>query len=330
LTLVEEGINYLENLDGDMSFSDFLEKKISYKPPVLAMDQYKEELSQRIFSLQKTGGLSRHFLNLPRIGRILQEMNYPDRDKFLIIIASGNSNKIRKLSLEFHEWSKNNSYNKDVVEIENYLVKLKSFLYFNKELGIDDAKQIVESKMKETEFEAKSILQSVDSMIRLSDWGHLDITIEPIFEESEDLVAHKFKICVGKNHFIYSKNMFGFETKPGKIDESQVLESQKLLWLQNKMSNNPLREFVKLYFVQPQKNRKIFEELKKNLSLGRPVTVPANIRFYDYIPEVQEREDVWKIKMERKYLIENSNKYEILGDDAPFRWIEMIGDCYEK
>lgn len=307
-----------------MSFADYLEKKISYKAPTLSLDDYKEKLSEHVYSLQKTGGLSRHFLNLPRIERLLQEVNYPDKDRFLIVVTSGNLQKIRKFSSDFNEWSKKLT-SKNINELQNYLVKLKSFLYFDKELGIDDAKSIIESKSRETEFEAKSVLQSIDSIIRLADWGQMDVFVEPIFEDSGDLVANKFKICVGDNHFVYSKTTTGHEIHDGQLNESQVIESQKLLWLKNKMNKNVFREFAKLYFIQPKKNRHIFEGLKKDLALGRPVSFPTHIVLYDYKPEVDEKEDVWKIKMERKYLVENSNNYEVLGDVVPFRWLEIVG-----
>lgn len=325
MILAEEMINFFVNLGGKMSFADFLEKKISYKAPALSLDEYKEKLSEHIYSLQKTGGLSRHFLNLPRIERLLQEIDYPDKDRFLIAVTSGNTNKVRKFSCDFNEWSKQRS-SKSISELQNYLVKLKSFLYFDKELGADDAKAIIESKLKETEYEAKSILQNIDAIIRLSDWGHMDIVLEPIFEESGDLVADDFKICVGDNYFVYSKTTTGHEIKDVQINESQVVESQKLIWLRNKMSKSVFREFAKLYFVQPKKNRAFFEQLKKDLSLGRPVSFPVHITLYENAPEVDEKEDVWKIKMERKYLVENSNSYEVLGDAVPFRWLERVGD----
>jgi hypothetical protein len=308
-----------------MSFADFVQKKISYKSPSLSFSHYKEKLSDHVFSLQRTGGLSRHFLNFPKIERLLHEINYPDKDKFLVAITSGNVSKIRKLSLDFNEFYKKTS-SKSINELQNYLVKLKSFIYFDKELGIDDAKAIIESKIKETEFEAKSILQNIDSIIRLSDWGQMDILVEPIFECSGDLVAEKFKICIGDNYFIYAKTTTGHEIKSFEINESQVIESQKLLWLKNKINNSLFKEFAKLYFVQPKKNRSIFEQMKKDLSLGRPVSFPKHIPLYENKPDFDEKQDVWKVKMERKYLIENSNNYEILGDEIPFRWLEMVGN----
>jgi hypothetical protein len=308
-----------------MSFANFVEKKISYKPPGLSLDNYKEKLSEHVFSLQKTGGLSRHFLNLPRIERLLHEINYPDKERFLISITSGNVGKVRKLSLEFNEWSKQRT-SKSINELQNCLVRLKSFLYFDKELGIDDAKAIIESKLRETEFESKAILQNIDSIIRLSDWGHMDIVVEPIFEDSGDLVADEFKVCVGDNYFVYAKTTTGHEIKDLQINESQIIESQKLLWLQNKMSKGVFKEFVKLYFIQPKKKRAIFEQMKKDLALGRPVSFPTHIILYENKPEVDEKEDVWKVKMERKYLVENSNNYEVLGDEVPFRWLEMAGN----
>jgi hypothetical protein len=308
-----------------MSFADFIEKKISYKPPGLSLAGYKEKLSEHVFSLQKTGGLSRHFLNFPRIERLLHEISYPDKERFLVAITSGNIGKIRKLSLEFNEWSKQRA-SKNINELQNCLVKLKSFLYFDKELGIDDAKAIIESKLKETEFEAKSILQNIDSIIRLSDWGHMDIIVEPMFEDSADLVADSFKVCVGDNYFVYAKTTTGHEIKGCEINESQVIESQKLLWLQNKMNKAVFKEFAKLYFVQPKKKRAIFEQMKKDLALGRPVSFPAHIVLYQHRPEVDEKEDIWRVKMERKYLVENSNSYEVLGGEVPFRWLEMAGN----
>jgi len=308
-----------------MSFANFVEKKTSYKPPGLSLDNYKEKLSEHVFSLQKTGGLSRHFLNLPKIERLLHEINYPDKERFLVSITTGNTTKIRKISLEFNDWSKQRT-SKSINELQNYLARLKSFLYFDKELGIDDAKSIIESKLKETEFEAKAVLQNIDSIIRLSDWGHMDIVVEPIFEDSGDLVADEFKVCVGDNHFVYAKTTTGHEIKNLEINESQVIESQKLLWLQNKMNKGVFKEFVKLYFLQPKKKRAIFEQMKKDLALGRPVSFPAHITLYENRPEADEKEDLWKVKMERKYLAENSNNYEVLGDDVPFRWLEMVGN----
>lgn len=308
-----------------MSFADFVEKKSSYKAPSLSLGAYKEKLSEHIFSLQKTGGLSRHFLNLPRIEQLLYEVNYPDKDKFLVAITSGNLGKIRRVSSQFNDWSKTNTSN-GVVELQNYLVKLKSFLYFDRELGIDDANAIIEAKAKETEFETKSILQNIDSIIRLSDWGHMDILVEPIFEESDELVAEKFKICIGENYFVYSKTTTGYEIKETHINESQVVESQKLLWLKNKMNKNIFKEFSKLYFVQPKKKRHIFEQMKKDLALGRPVSFPNYITLYETQPDIDEKQDIWKVKIERKYLAEHSNNYEILGTEVPFRWLEMVGN----
>jgi len=308
-----------------MSFANFVEKKIGYKSPELFLDNYKEKLSEHVFSLQKTGGLSRHFLNLPTIERLLHEINYPDKERFLIGVISGNVVKVRKISLELNDWAKQRT-SKSINELQNYLARLKSFFYFDKELGIDDAKSIIESKLKETEFEAKSLLQNIDSIIRPSDWGHMDIVVEPIFENSGDLVANEFKVCVGDNYFVYTKTTTGHEIKNLEINESQVIESQKLLWLHGRMSKGPLKEFNKLYFLQPKKKRAIFEQMKKDLALGRPVSFPAHITLYKNRPEADEKEDLWKIKMERKYLIENSNNYEVLGDDVPFRWLEMVGN----
>lgn len=308
-----------------MSFANFVEKKSSYTPPSLSIGKYKEKLSEHVFSLQKTGGLSRHFLNLPKIEHLLHEVNYPEKEKFLVAITSGNLSKIRRVSSQFNEWSKF-QISDSITELQNYLVKLKSFLYFDQELGIDDANAIIESKIKETEFETKSILQSIDAIIRLADWGHMDILIEPVFEVSDELVADKFKICIGQNYFIYSKTTTGYEVQEVSINESEVIESQKLLWLKNKMNKGVFKEFSKLYFVQPKKNRHIFEQMKKDLSLGRPVSFPNYISLYETQPTINEKQDIWKVKIERKYLAEHSNNYEILGNNVPFRWLEMVGN----
>lgn len=312
-----------------MSFLNYVENKINYKPPVLFMDIYKQNLEEQIYALQKTGGLSRHFLDMTHIGRLLQEINYPDRDRFLIIIASDNTTKIRKLSLEFAEWAK--KVNSPIVkELQDYFTRIKSHIYFNKELGLDDAKQIIESKIAETEFEAKDILQNIEAVIRFAEWGLTEIVVEPILQARNDFVADEFKIRIGESYFIYSKKPTGIEIKDGQINESDILESQKLSWLRNRIYKTPLREFIKLYFVQSRKKRKLFEQAKKDLALGRPVTLSSHLKFTDYIPEVEGNEDVWRVKMERRYLIENSNKFEIIGEEAPFRWLELIGESDEK
>lgn len=311
-----------------MSFLNYVENKISYKRPVLSMDDYKQKLEEQVYALQKTGGLSRHFLDLTRIGRLLHEINYPDRDKFLIIISSENLGKIRKLSSDFVEWSKK-CKSPIVKELQDYFTKIKSHIYFNKELDINDAKQIVASKLAETEFESKDVLQTIEAIIRFAEWGNTEIVVEPILQVRNDFVADEFKICIGENYFIYCKKLIGIEIKDGQLNED-VLEIEKLQWLRNRINKKPIKEFVKLYFTQSRKNRKFFEKAKTDLSLGRAVTLPSHLRFTDYIPEIQENEDVWKVKMERKYLIENSNKYEIIGEDVPFRWLELIEDSYEK
>jgi hypothetical protein len=316
-----------------MSFMNYVERKKNPKI-ITNMDNYKNILQSEFSSLVlkpnfQSNEIKKNIVNIYEISKILYELSYQFSEELKMAIRTGDPVKINEAHKNFSSWAKSNKKNKDLTEkIETILFNYQTKLYDEKILP-EDIDKIVDFLVSESQIVLDQISQKIFLGIsQIPSWRNYQITIEALIPE-KDWIVNEAKITIGENFktsFVYKKNFLGHEIK--NIEESEVPERMskniKLL-IETLNSNSKNNRVLTLFMNRPFSERHYYETIKKDLSLGIKSVLPQHIVLSDYPLETDE--DVWKVKLEEKYIQENNfKKYIIVENEAPIIWIERINN----
>lgn len=317
-----------------MSLKKYIENK---KQPNISIivDSYKEKLSADLAGLllkpdDKINELRKNIINMKSICNILSEISYPLINELEMAIKTADPQKVNHAHLKFKNWAKYaqpNSENCDFIEtcLFNYQTKL-----YNQKLNAQDIDKAVESYLHESIAILEQMAHNINLAIKsISSWKDYPVKIEAVYPDSNWIIKEA-KVTIGENYsidFIYEHTINGF--KIGKVNETESVPVNLKDSIQNlllKLRNNDnYKKILTLYMDRPLSERRYFELAKRDLSLGIKTILPKHITLTD-VPASES--DLWKVKIEEKYLsekiVDGIKKYNILGDDAPLKWIERI------
>jgi hypothetical protein len=321
-----------------MSFTKYLESK-NLPKILINLDDYKKNLQADIFSLifkpdHQLIEVRKNIVNIFEISKILLELAYPRSEELKMAIRTGEPKKVSHAHMVFRNWANFQEKRQLSDKIEMALFHYQTKLY-GKEFSSEDADKIIDSAISESLAILEQMSHKINLAIsRVSSWQNHQVLIEGLFPNKE-WVINEAKIIIGENFkasFVYENTPIGFKIK--NIEENEIPESmaknfQDLIY---KLSINPkYNRILTLYMNRPTSERRYYEIAKRDLSLGIEAALPHHVVLSNIMLNTEE--DVWKVRLEEKYIHEhikegNFKQYNIVGDEAPIRWIERVN--YEK
>lgn len=311
-----------------MSFTSYVESR-SRTNVVVILDEYREKLHADMSSLllkpnHQISEVKKNILNLQEISKLLSEAHYPKIDELIMTIRTGDAKKVSHANLIFNRWAENKE-NCDKIRLS--LFEYCAKLYANK-FGPEEIDEITKSYLAESKIVLDQMAKNIELAIsKIPSWKNQAIVIEAICPEN-DWIVHEAKINVGNAHFIYELTPIGCNIKnyvENEIPFSLKINMQDLI---DKLQNSPkYSKILTLYMNRPLSERKYFENVKRDLSLGIKSSLPNHVALTN-LP-VQNQSDIWKVRIEEKYLKEylhegNYIEYQIIHNKAPIRWIERL------
>jgi hypothetical protein len=319
-----------------MSFMKYLENKSKTSNIIIVTDEYEEKLHADISSLvlkpdHKIVEAIKNIINTKELNEVLSEISYPRSNELEMAISTGDTKKINRAYENFRHWACDFSSNVNLSnKIESMILQYQTKLY-QKDFGPEEVDEVTKSFL----LESKSILENMSHSINLaiskiSNWNNHKIIIEAIYPKTGWMVLES-KVTIGDAFtmsFFYECTPTGFDIKLIK-EEKEIPESLKdnIYDLILKLKNNPkYNNILTLYTTRPISERHYFDVAKKDLSLGIEAVLPNHVTLTN--SPLFGDSDIWKVRIEEKYIKEFSHdgnkKYQIIGKEAPIRWIERI------
>lgn len=319
-----------------MSFMKYFETRNISRTTVV-MDDYEQKLKADISSLllkpdAKINEARKSLINMQEVYKILSELNYPLRDEFWIAVRSSDPKNIRKVQAAFRRYSEYANLDRKLLnQVESVLFSYQTNLYC-KEFNSEDTDCVIKSILEDSTTVLNKMASRIDLAIsQIPTWRDYQVKLEAISPASGWIVSEA-KLTVGNtfNASFICDSFPVFKIKP--LEENTELPEVLKNNLQDlivKLRDNPkYNRLLTLYMTRPLSERKYFETVKRDLSLGLQSVLPNHVVLTDN-PLFNDL-DIWKVKIEEKYLreelIENIKQYHVLEQDAPIRWIERMSN----
>lgn len=317
-----------------MSFTKYLETKSRPKTNVI-LDAYKEKLQADLSSLVikpdiQLNEAKKNIVNIYEVSKILSELKYPLINEFNMAVRTGDSKKAHHAHMTFRKWTEYSNVDRKLSDrIETIMFQYQVGL-FNGEFGPEQADEVVKSSLAESQAILENFEKQIDLAISsLRRWGNHSVSLEAISPETGWVISEA-KVILGesfKAEFTITNTPLGLKVGDLKKEEIPASLEADALALMQKLNTNPkYNKILTLYMTRPVTDRRYFEMTKRDLSLGIKTGLPNHV-VLTTMP-MSENQDVWKVKIEEKYLREHLcegdyKEYYIIGDDAPIKWIEQ-------
>lgn len=316
-----------------MSLLEYIKNKS--RPQIsIKMNAYREAVQADLASLvlkpnEKINEAKKHIVNLREISKILKELNYPLIDEFGMAIRTGDPKKVNRTHMAFRRWAEYQKPEKTLSDrIETIMFQYESNLF--NDFGPEQADEILASATEESKAILENLAQRIDMTIStLRRWGNYPVTIEAVGEK--DWIVSDVKVTIGEAYPVsFLLHLTPLGLKAGELQKAESVPdslSNDALELLNKLSTNPkYNKIITLYMTRPITDRRFFELSKRDLSLGIQAVLPGHVIL---TTEPQGDQDVWKVKIDEKYIFErqsqgNIKEYSIIGEEAPIKWIEQF------
>lgn len=291
-----------------MSLLKYIEtKKLNI---TISSDNYKEKLSADMAHLLINPNLDirKDAINIVQLEKYLNEINCPFKNELLMAVKTADVKKIAKMHNCFKGWHNENAV---ALKVEEMLYGYRASLY-KEEINPQTVDQLVESYYSQS----YELLEQIQSFLRRQLASeNCSIIISPIFP-SNGWVATEAQVDIeGIVSFVCDEKM------SIKDVQGESLRSKKIM---DKLLKKENYGVMTLYMNRDKSDKKYLESIKRDLSLGMSVVLPQNTILSE---RVVEEGDVWKVKIDRKYLREFVDKNEIkysLNEESPIRWLELI------
>jgi hypothetical protein len=313
-----------------MSFTSYVESR-SRTNIVIILDEYKEKLNADMSSLllkpnDQISEVKKNILNLQEMSKLLSEVHYPLANELIMAIRTGDSRKVSHANSIFNRWAENN---KNCDKIRLSLFEYCAKLYGNK-FGPEEVDEITNCYLAESKLVLDQMAKNIDLAIsKIPSWKSQEIVIEAICPEN-DWIVNESKVNVGKSYFIYESTPLGYKVKNLFEDQAPLSLKISMQDLIDKLQSNPkYNKILTLYMSRPLSERKYFEIMKRDLSLGIKASIPNHVTLAN-LP-TKNQSDIWKVRIEEKHLQEYLHEgdfveYQIIANEAPIRWIERLNN----
>lgn len=318
-----------------MSFMKYLESKNSRPNIATSLEAYREQLAADVASLlikpdAKLHEARKNIVNMREFTRTLSELNYPLADEFGMAVRTGDPRKVSHAHMTFRKWAEYYRADRDLTDrIETALFHYQTKLY-GREFGPEDADEVVKSATAESQAVLDHMAHRIGlAVARIPHWRNHAVTLEAIYPDG-GWVMEEAQVTVGEQFqggFRYFQTPTGFGVKHLQTEglPASLLDDLKALVV--RLQQNPkYNKVLTLYMARPISERRYFELVKRDLSLGIETVLPSHVTLADR--PLYRDQDVWKVRVEDKYLREYLHEgdvieYQIIGDEAPIRWLEL-------
>lgn len=316
-----------------MSLKQYLESKSRPKISIV-LDDYEEKLQADLSGLvikpQNLKEAKKNIVDIHEVSRILSELRYPVANEFCMAIKTGDAKKVHHAHMTFRKWTEYKKPPQKLIDrIESIMFQYQGNL-FNETFDPNQADEVIKSSLSES----RSILENLEKQIEiaissLKHWGNYPVALHAISPDSGWVISEA-KVVIGDSfvaEFKIQNTPLGLKISDFVKEEVPASLESDALALIDKLKNIPkYNRILSLYMTRPITDRRYFEMLKRDLSLGIKAALPRHVLLATQ--PFAEDQDVWKVKVEEKYLRENLcegdyKEYYIIGDDAPLKWIEQ-------
>lgn len=318
-----------------MSLKKYLESKSRPKVSIV-LDAYKEKLQADLSGLvlkpHNLQEAKKNIVDIHDVSRILSELKYPVTNEFCMAIKTGDAKKVHHAHMTFRKWAEYKKPSRKLVDrIESIMFQYQGSL-FTETFGPEQADEVIKSSLSESRAILDNFERQVDLAISgLRRWGNYPVTLHAISPESGWVVSEA-RVVIGDSfttEFTISNTPLGLKVGD-LVKEENVpasLEADALALI-DKLKNVPkYNRILSLYMTRPVTDRRYFEMIKRDLSLGIKAALPRHVLLTTQ--PMAEDQDVWKVKIDEKYLREHLcegdyKEYYIIGDDAPIKWLDQF------
>ena len=317
-----------------MSLMKYIESK--NRPNIIInTDLYQEQLNADVSSLllkpdERIIEARKNIINITEINYILSSISYPLMNELCMALRTGDMRKVSHSHMVFRRWAEYSKHNQDLIDkIETAIFHYQIKLYGN-EFGATEADKVVKSSVAESYVVLNKMAQTINLAIStIKEWQNHQVVIEAI-PADKDWIVNEAKVTIGSSFladFIYEHTSLGFKVKNISENDLPLSFKNDFQNLVNKLQQNPkYNKILTLYMNRPLSERRYFEILKRDLSLGIKSALPNHIILSS--EPLSENSDIWKVKVEERYLHEYLNEGNIkqfqLIEETPIKWIERI------
>lgn len=316
------------------NLSDYISKKSAQITTVgMSLDFYRENLITSLSGLaikndEKSREALRKIIDCEKIKTVLEEINYPFLESFMICLEQGNSKKIFDHMQRMEDWIIKNSLDESIIELVESQFWLYQASVLNKEIQPEDIDYAIESLMDKTRLIIEQMVAKIENELSYVDWDNHPIMVKAL--PSENWIVERAKVEIG-NQFTASFDLVneakGFVVENITINEMPEKMKNQIQALMQRLKESPkLKQMVTLYMSKPVVNRNLFESKKKQIALGIKTFLPRGT-FLTNVP-MDENNDIWKVKIERKNLLKSLQEGDVtefkLIEDSSIRWIELF------
>jgi hypothetical protein len=299
-----------------MSLQNYLKRK-SERNVVVSLEAFEEKLKADLSSLimkpnEKISEVKKNSINLFEVSSFLKKIKFPLVLEFEVAVKSLNSKKMKKVRQIFSNWSRNKNINKnECFKVESSMIQYEMNLY-REDISPEQIDLSIESLLKESNLVLLKIKNKILKASEKCGLENFDLHLKAL--ESNDFILNEIKVLLG-NFLEFTVNS-QFEVKDVFCEEvSSKLQEKAGLFLEFIALPSDKR-IITLYFESNDDN--FLLNKKRELSLGFKTCIP---NYFDFSISPKEGNNVWKIKAESKYLIENESGFISL-EDLPILWID--------
>lgn len=319
---------------------DYLEKRKSNHLIVgISLDSYRENLVTSLSGLViKREDKSREaifkIIDCDSIKETLLEINYPYLESFMICIEQGNAKKITNHLENLENWVYKNSFNKSFIDLVENEIRPFQAIICKRDLHPEDVDLVIDSLIQKSRTVIEEIASKIESSIEKLEWGSCPILVKAL--PSENWISESAKIEFGSNvfsSFDLIKTSHGYVVENILMNEMPEKLKQQIQDLIQRLKESPkIKQVATLYMAKPNINRNLFENKKRQISLGIQTYLPKGTLLTN-IPS-HENDDIWKVKLENKNLLKylqegNFTGYKLV-DDSQLKWIELFRSKNEE
>ena len=275
--------------------------------------EYREILSDYIdeFIIQSSAKERANLLIMElanKIENILSIIDYPEKTKFIISMNTGNTSKIMEEQRRLAKWGeKGNKKIQNMCELidKEYLPNIYKEIWCENTNFKDKSLKIQEVIAELTKNNMIEYANRIEEAVgRIKGWKKQPIVIKvAIPENKEDLLQPIDKFIV--------KIM-------DDKDYERLMEEVK----------NPPKKFITLYGAREPEDRNFYEQTRKEFCVMGESNIPPG-HFYDSAEFIADNMDIWKFKIENKYLLKEGEQY-YTNKITPIKWIEFYRRVCEK
>jgi len=310
-----------------MSYKKYIEIKNQIKSEV-SIEKYKEKLSENISALFLNPDpvvveqVKKNLIDEFEIQTLLQEKLYPNQERLMIAIKTGDPKKVAAERKSFNEWSFDRQ-DKLTEKIKNILLLYENGFYSNT-ITSKEIDSIVNSYTTQSLRKVNEIGSSIDLTIDKIKWHNHNVLIEAIYPD-QDFTPTEALVSVGSSYvksFIVNLVDNQITNIPNDQLPKKLKEDCDCL-MENLFKNSKEKRIISLYFNTPINERKFIENIKKEIVLGVKQYLPYNTTLKKEAT-ILEGQDAWKVTLDESNIKRNGDVFLVLSEDVAVKWIKRI------